>query len=240
MDCPVFYICYRLHRSSHPGCLPDLRHRRRYPSQLRHPPRTDFRQQRWDYASVSFVLAITQLSFGIMQPLFGVLSMKKSSAFVLRLGVTLMTGGLLLLPFCRSLWTLLPVLGLTLPSGTAALSFGIVMGVLTPRLPRQAVSTASGIVTASCGVGSTLFSPLIQALTAAPGLLGTALFLSVPSLLLLPVSLFLCRPAKETAPTPKEEANVGLVSLVRKGIKSRGLLLFTGRFLHLRLPYGHH
>ena len=90
-----------------------------------------------DYASVSFVLAAAQLSFGIMQPVFGILAMRRSSSFVLRLGVGLMASGLLFLPFCKSFWTLLIVLGLVLPSGTAALAFGIVMGVLTNKMPRR-------------------------------------------------------------------------------------------------------
>ena len=64
-----------------------------------------------DYASVSFVLAAAQLSFGIMQPVFGILAMRRSSSFVLRLGVGLMASGLLFLPFRKSFWTLLIVLG---------------------------------------------------------------------------------------------------------------------------------
>lgn len=176
-----------------------------------------------DYASVSFVLAIAQLSFGVMQPVFGILSMKKSNPFVLRCGVVLMTVGILLLPFCRSLWTLLLVWGIVLPSGTAALSFGIVMGVLTPKLPRESVSSVSGVVTASSGVGSTVFSPLIQTLAATLGVLGTMAFLSIPSLLLLPVTLYLCRPAKgwgADRPTEVKKTSA-LAPLIREAAKSR-------------------
>lgn len=39
-----------------------------------------------DYASVIFVLAAAQLPFDAMQPVFGAPAMKKSGAFVLRLG----------------------------------------------------------------------------------------------------------------------------------------------------------
>lgn len=174
-----------------------------------------------DYASVSFVLAVAQLSFGVMQPVFGVVAMKRSNPFVLRCGVALMTAGILLLPFCKSLWSLVLVLGLALPGGTAALSFGIIMGILTPKLPQSAVSTASGVVTASSGVGSTVLSPVIQALTAAAGLLGTMVFLSVPALLLLPVSIFLCRPAKAAGERPAEAHSAGLLPLVRDAVRSR-------------------
>lgn len=190
-----------------------------------------------DYASVSFVLAIAQLAFGIMQPVFGVLSMKRSSPFVLRCGVGLLSAGLLLLPFCKSLWALMLMLGIVLPSGTAALSFGIVMGILTPKLPRQAVSTASGIVTASSGIGSTVFSPMIQALAAALGLTGAMVFLSVPAILLLPVSLFLCRSVKTSESSAKKQESSGLPALVREAAKSRNYR-FCWQAFHLRLSYG--
>lgn len=112
-----------------------------------------------DLASVSFVLAAAQLSFGIMQPVFSILAMRRSSSSVLRCGIGLMSAGLLSLPLCKSLWTLLTVLGLVLPSGTAALSFGIVMGVLTPKLPRRKIATASGVVTASAGMAAPCSRP---------------------------------------------------------------------------------
>lgn len=174
-----------------------------------------------DYASVSFVLAVAQLFFGIMQPIFGILAMKKSNTFVLRSGIALVIAGVLLLPFCKSLLTLMAVLGVILPSGTAALSFGVIMGILTPQLPGQTASIASGVVTASSGVGSTILSPIIQALTAAVGLLGTMLFLGVPSLLLLPVSVYLCRSAKETMPITEKREEVRLTVLAQEAIQSR-------------------
>lgn len=72
-----------------------------------------------NYASVSFVLAAAQLSFGIMQPIFGGLAMKKFSAFVLRWGSFLLPIGLPSLPFCKSPQTLLTAMWLIFPTGTA-------------------------------------------------------------------------------------------------------------------------
>lgn len=182
-----------------------------------------------DYASVSFVLAVAQLFFGVMQPIVGVLAMRHSSPFVLRCGIGLMSTGLLLLPFCKSLWTLLTVLGLILPCGTAALSFGIVMGVLTPKLPRRHVTTASGVVTASAGVGSTVFAPVMQTLSAALGLLGTMVFLSLPTLLLFPASIYLCRP-KEVAGTAEEPSTFRLSVLVREAVRSQDYIFLLAGF----------
>jgi len=72
------------------------------------------------YSYVSFALALAQLVFGIMQPVFGIIAMKYSGAFVLRRGVILLVAGLLLLPLCKDMWMLLIVLGGILPSGNGS------------------------------------------------------------------------------------------------------------------------
>lgn len=183
-----------------------------------------------EYATVSFVLAVAQLFFGIMQPVFGLLAMRRSSLFVLCCGEGMLCTGLLLLPFCKSFWTLLPVLGLLLPAGTAALAFGIVMGVLTRKLPRRTVTTASGVVTASAGIGSTLVAPLMQVLSAAMGLLGTMVFLSVPTLLLFPVSVYLCRPTGTEEIAGEKTERFRLAALVREAVRSRDYIFLLAGF----------
>lgn len=169
------------------------------------------------YASVSFVLAVAQLMFGVMQPVFGLVGMKRSNLFVLRSGIALMTAGLFLIPFCRSFWSLLLALGMVLPSGTAALSFGIVMGAVSPQLPSKLVSATAGIVTASSGLGSTILSPLVQILITAGGLIGAMLFLGIPTLLLLPVSVFICRKnvKTETTVTVNHEADIPVKEMMK-------------------------
>jgi len=59
------------------------------------------------YASVSFILAVAQLSFGIVQPVFGMLALKKSNAFVLIIGAVLLDVGLLMIPVSHSFQMLL-------------------------------------------------------------------------------------------------------------------------------------
>lgn len=161
------------------------------------------------YSSVSFVLAVGQLVFGIMQPVFGIVALKKSNLFVLCTGAVLMAGGLLAIPFCASMWSLMLALGIVLPSGTGAASFGIIMGTVTPKLPPKSASTVSGFVNASSGIGNTVLSPVIQALIASGGLFGAMVFLSVPTLLLLPVSLWICRLKTEQADTTQQAAPEG-------------------------------
>lgn len=52
-----------------------------------------------DYASVSFVIAVGQILYGATQPVFGMLAIKKSNAFVMLLGIILMAIGLIVSPF---------------------------------------------------------------------------------------------------------------------------------------------
>lgn len=158
--------------------------------------------------------------------------MKRSGAFVLYRGVIMLTAGLLLLPFCKSMWMLMLVLGMILPCGTAALSFGIIMGELTPRLPDRVNSTVAGFVTASSGIGSTVLSPLIQTLTVAGGLLGTMVFLGIPALLLLPVSIGLCHSEKRVGNVRHSEQAVqeSFGMMMRNAIKNRSYLFLIAGF----------
>lgn len=144
------------------------------------------------YADVSFVFAISQLVFGLLQPVFGILTLKTSERFVLICGFLLMGGGFLLTPFCHALWSLMLALGLFLPAGTAALSFGLLLSIAAGQLPEKS-NSISGFLNASSGLGITVLAPVLQGMLAFGGILGAMLFWGIPSLLLLPLAFWLCR-----------------------------------------------
>ncbi|GHS92942.1 MFS transporter [Synergistales bacterium] len=180
------------------------------------------------YSSVSFVLALAQLVFGATQPIFGIISLKKSNRFVMCCGVLMMTVGLIAIPRCVSMWSLIVFLGVLLPAGTGAISFGIIMSALASSLSQKSVSTVSGFVNASSGIGSSAFSPLLQALIAAVGLTVTMFFMSVPVILLLPASLWLCRTRSDAGrelSAPIEKEHIENMSDIKKmfvdALKSR-------------------
>ena len=144
-----------------------------------------------DYASVSFVIAVGQILYGVTQPAFGMLAIRKSNAFVMFLGIVLMAAGLVASPFCNDLWSLLLFFGILLPAGTGALCFGIVMGVLAPIIGEKRAAIASGIVQASAGVGDAVMSPLLQHLTDGFGVTVSMPVFSIPILLMLPIVFWL-------------------------------------------------
>lgn len=153
-----------------------------------------------DYASVSFVIAQGQLFFGLMQPVFGYLSLRKSPLLSLATGVLLMLGGLLLMPFCRSLWSLTLTLGLMLPSGTAAASFGILMSCISPRIAKNRSQISAGIVASGIGVGICALSPIIQGMLAKYGVGHAISILAILVALIIPAAILLTRGA------PKQKA----------------------------------
>ena len=108
-------------------------------------------------------------------------------------GALLITAGLLLVPRCKSLLPLLLCLGILLPAGTGVVSYGLLVSVLTPKIPERTVSLVSGIINASSGIGNTLFSPVIQALITSGGLTHCMVALAGVAVLTIPASVFICR-----------------------------------------------
>lgn len=148
-----------------------------------------------DYAAVSFVLAVAQLSFGVMQPVFGIVALKKSNGFVLAGGAILTAAGLFGIPLCRSAGMLMVFMGLLMPMGLAAFSFGIIMGAVTPMLGERRAATVSGFVSASSGLGSIILAPVLRSLLDSSGLWGAVLSLAIPAACLTPAALWLSRSA---------------------------------------------
>lgn len=148
-----------------------------------------------NYAAVSFVIALGQLFFGLMQPVFGYLSLRKSPLLSLVIGVALMLGGLLLMPYCRSLWSLALTLGILLPSGTAAASFGILMSCINPRIQEARSQISAGIVASGIGIGICVLSPVIQGALARYGIVQAISILAILVALIVPAAILLTRGA---------------------------------------------
>lgn len=139
------------------------------------------------YDKISLVVAIGELVYGLTQPLFGMVAIKRSNGFVLKIGLFLLAAGFISSAFIRSVSLLVITLGICLSAGTGAVCFGIVMGAISPFIPKNKAAAVSGIVNASSGIGSSLMSPLMESLMAAFGLTKSMLLLSLPAFALLPV-----------------------------------------------------
>lgn len=170
------------------------------------------------YGDVSFAIAIGQLVFGISQPIFGVVALKKSKRFVLMLGSFLMALGLAITPFCSAAWMLDLAMGFVLATGTGAVSFGMIMGAVTPIVGEEKAVAVSGMVNASSGIGGVVFSPLLQAGFDTLGLKVTLLIFAAIVLLLVPVSKMV---SGEEEKNEEETNKVSIIPLLKRAFKNR-------------------
>lgn len=170
------------------------------------------------YADVSFAVAVGQLMYGVTQPVFGIVAMKKSNGFVLVLGTLMMAAGLLLTTLARSAAMLVVTVGLLFFTGTGAVCFGTIMGAISPVLGERRASAASGILNASSGIGGSLLSPLMQALQASLGVGKLLVILSVPVLVLLPICLWVARVSSNAAPFQGNQGQIDVIGRLRQAL----------------------
>lgn len=115
-----------------------------------------------DIVSISFALAIGQLVWGFVQPIFGAIADKKGSFGVLVLGAFIMSLGLILTPFANTDFILMLTLGILCSAGAAAGSFSILIGATAKNLPANKRSFASGFINAGGSFGQFIFAPITQ------------------------------------------------------------------------------
>ena len=185
------------------------------------------------FSSVSFVLAIGQLIFGLVQPIFGIITAKKGNKYAFIGGSILVTLGLLLTPMCKSIFSLLFCLGILLPAGSGAISFGIIIGAVGPKIPNKFLSTISGIINASSGIGNTIMSPIITYLILSGGLSRAMFGLIIPIIISLPISLFMIKKDNIAISTKKIQQlpKLDIKELLKAALKNRNyIFLLLGFF----------
>lgn len=159
---------------------------------------------------ISFAMAITQLMWGVSQPITGAAADRFGAWPVLWTGTLLLALGCALVPWLPTAWGLTLTLGVLVAFGAGAGSFSILISQVSSKLPAQARGTASGVVNAGGSFGQFIFAPLVQGLIFLPamGWKGAMYVLAVISLATLPVARWLTRgdarlqvvPAAQVAP----------------------------------------
>lgn len=180
------------------------------------------------YSSVSLSIAVSQFVFGIVQPFFGIAAGKRSNRFVLILGSLFMSVGLFAIPLCKNMYSLLFFHGICFPTGSGAVSFGMIMGSLTPKLGTEKAAYASGFINASSGIGSTILSPLTQTLLSTCGLKITLTFFSFLLLFMIPSAIFISKTPASKAAVSK---SLPIRSLLQNAFRNKNyLFLMIGFF----------
>ena len=142
---------------------------------------------------VSLAIAVTQLMWGISQPLTGGLADRFGAWRVLWIGTLLLGLGWLCVVFFPNEWGLLLGMGVLVAWGMGAGSWSILMSLIANRLPEKMRGMASGVANAGGSMGQMLLAPVLQGIISVPawGWQGAMWFLSGLAMLILPVSRFL-------------------------------------------------
>lgn len=180
------------------------------------------------YATVSFVIALGQLFFGIMQPFFGFMALRASARAALLTGCAMMFAGLALVPFSYNAFLLAFSLGILLPSGTAGASFGILMSSLSGKMDQRRQDIASGIVAGGIGFSICALSPILQMLASRHGFDATVLFLCALCLLLVAPILLLT--AGGSKPARGARRALTFMQIFREGTRNPAWLAITFGF----------
>jgi predicted MFS family arabinose efflux permease len=151
-------------------------------------------------AEISFALAIGQLVWGAVQPVFGAVADKQGSGRVLVTGGLLLVVGTALAPWFDSQWGLLLTLGVITAAGAGAGSFSVLIGATARYVPAERRSMVGGVINAGGSMGQFLFAPLAQALIGAFGWAVAMWALAVSALATLPLAWPLRRRAEPTVP----------------------------------------
>lgn len=181
--------------------------------------------------TISFAMAVAQLTWGAAQPLFGMLADKVSSFQVIVIGTFLLAIGLAITPFMHSGLGLVFAIGIVTAAGAGAGSFSILIGAAAQRLSAEQRSTAAGFINAGGSMGQFIFAPLTQGLINAFSWV-TALFaLAVTAL----TSILLALPLREkntvTHPPANQQADgITLSEQLRIAFKDRSYLCLSAGF----------
>ena len=177
-------------------------------------------------ASISLAFAVSQLVWGIAQPIYGVLAERWGTRGVLILGALLTTIGTGLAPFAHSALALTVCLGVIAAAGGAAGSFAILIGGIARHLPEDRRAFASGFINAGSSFGQFLFAPLAQFLIVGFGWVNAMLALAASALLTIPFAIWMtARTAVTAAASAAADDGPGLRSQVRQALGDRSYQL---------------
>lgn len=180
-------------------------------------------------ATISFALAIGQITWGAIQPIAGACADHYGPRPVLIAGVVVLALGCAITPFMGTGFGLMVSLGLMASIGSGAGSFSVLIGAASQRLPVSQQARASGVINAGGSFGQFIFAPVIQKLIQSVGWMGAMWSMALITLAALPMI------GKLTESKPlgnvHTETDLGLKKTVAASLKDRSyLLLHLGFF----------
>lgn len=175
-------------------------------------------------ATISFAVAVSQLTWGAAQPFCGMLAERYGAARVIFAGTLLSAATAALLPFANSVGLLVAVFA----AGGIAATVGspsLLVGTVAQRVSPERRGLVAGVVGAGGPLGQLVLAPLTQATISLAGWMSAALGIAALSLAALPLALAFRRPA-----TPPSAAAAQPAASLREALSSPRYWVLNGTF----------
>ena len=114
--------------------------------------------------AISLAFAVSQLMWGVAQPIAGAIADRYGAAKVIGAGLLIIALGLTLIPLAGSTAALVFVIGILIAFGAGAGGTSIVLAAVARLIPVEKRAMATGIVSAAGSVGQFTLVPLAQGL----------------------------------------------------------------------------
>jgi predicted MFS family arabinose efflux permease len=180
--------------------------------------------------TISLAMAVNQFVWGAVQPLAGALADRFGPGRVLVAGVMIFALGNALTPSVTTGFGLFMTLGLLSAIGSGAVSFAVLIGAVSRRLPMARRGMAAGVINAGSSFGQFVFAPLLQMLISVLGWMGAMWSLAVITLATLPLVPVMRARGPAGATSGGQTSASGLRAALKTALSDRSYLLLHAGF----------
>jgi len=178
--------------------------------------------------TISFAMAINQFVWGAVQPFTGALTDRYGAGRVLAVGLLIFALSNVLTPQVTTSFGLVLTIGLLSAVGAGAVSFSVLIGAVSRRVPAGHRGTAAGVINAGSSFGQFVFAPLLQVLISAFGWMAAMWSLAFITMGTLPLARFM-RGSQTSAVSTAGTAS-GPWAAVKDALADRSYLLLHAGF----------
>ncbi|MBB3222916.1 MFS transporter [Pseudoduganella umbonata] len=172
-------------------------------------------------ATISFAMAIAQLVWGVVQPVFGAAADRWGPGRVIVLGAVMLAAGSALTTQVTSEWGLIVAIGILSAAGAGAGSFSILIGATAKHIPAERRSFAGGVINAGGSMGQFVFAPLNQAVMSAFGWMHAMWMMAAIALTTAPMAWWLRGQPRPQPTAGAEPAGITLREQLKIALRDR-------------------